>query len=973
MALSILPKNKPEQDLRWVFEHRYGDILRWALQLTDFDRSAAEELVHDAYVDLAMGATDLQRTSNLDGYLYRVLRNLNASRIKRAWKHEHDALDVLEFDSIHIRLRMGKGIDQIDLQDRLIQLCSYLCSRKEVFRPASVLLLRFFRGFYPEEIGRFAGIESAAVRKQIERARSDAKGFLERPDKTAATAAPHLAIGTPDARHAVEVESFVSKLAAIIRMSCAGPCFTVREIGECYGVLNARPLEAARLSHLVSCDICLRAVCKFLSMNPPDDRLPFDSVGQDRDAARKVLKTAERTIEELHNHEPSSLVLAINGDDIYECNVGPGKIWHTVTVPPGTALEFVEIFSHVGLRLLRMDVESRPPDGPAEVRNRVTLGADRELSLILEWYGQEPRVRVELSACREPTVSLASKGFQAIPGGALSAEIEAPRRDANSESRWKMLLRGLRTYGLIPGFALLLGLALWLATWMNGNRKSVLDASALLKQASRAEVAAASLGVSHRVVSFEEVSATGAVIRAGRVDVWHGGSRLAKRFYDNQGRLTAGEWTDGSGPEKLLKDGRIRTESSSGRSCMNTEDAWSCDLSAQALSSAVAPHSTLTTTETPAAYVITVANATTSGNDPRPQLVRATFTIDRRSMRSHEAHLWVRDRGVVEEYRYVEVSYDPNTGMSLDSSVFRPDIDLQSRRQREVPRWEPSGTSVQLVHLQLEVLLRLHAIGDDVGQPLLVERTPDRRLSVRGVVASDSEAQRIRGALSDLAKNPLLRVQVYSANELKHMRSSGRTGTLSVESYEIDAEHSPADRLLRAHFQSLGFHGAALDEQIRSFSNQVLNQSAQALQQAWAFHEFTRSFTEAELASLSIGDKRAWFELLNDHENAVAASLDQLRKTIAWMIPANVAPPPTNGIVPRVQPPTEAVDQVLSSTSELNQLLQAELIVTAGADGELATGPAAIGAVLEEAQSSLLSIQTLSQQYSALLMPQGPR
>jgi DNA-directed RNA polymerase specialized sigma24 family protein len=72
-------------------------------QLTEFDRSAAEELVHDAYVDLATGRTDIQSASNLDGYLYRVLRSLNASRIKRAYKHEHDALDILEFDSIRPR------------------------------------------------------------------------------------------------------------------------------------------------------------------------------------------------------------------------------------------------------------------------------------------------------------------------------------------------------------------------------------------------------------------------------------------------------------------------------------------------------------------------------------------------------------------------------------------------------------------------------------------------------------------------------------------------------------------------------------------------------------------------------------------------------------------------------------------------------------------------------------------------------
>lgn len=971
MALSVLRKNKPEQYLRSVFECRYDDILRWALQLTDFDRSAAEELVHDAYVDLALSHTDIQQASNPDGYLYRVLRNLNASRIKRAWKHEHDALDVLELDSIYLRLRTGKGVDQIDLQDRLIQLCGYLCSRKESFRPASVLLLRFFRGFYPDEIARLSGLEPASVRKQIERARCDARVFLMKPDKDGATAASSFVIPAPEPRQAAAAERFLHRLAATIRLSLNGPCFTVAEIGECYGQRDAHPLEAERLSHLVSCDLCLSAVCKFLSMNPPDDRLPFDSAGQNRDAARKVLNSAERTIQELRNHEPSSLVLAINGDDIYECNVGHGQIRHTVTVPVGITLEFFEIFSHVGLRLLRLDVESRPPDGPPEIRNYAVLGAGRELSLCLEWYGQEPRVRVELSALEEPAVSVVASGMHPVSIAPPSLETGTEGAEDAPESMWRRLLDWLGTHSLIPAIVLVLAGALTVFGWLNGNRKPELDASAILTQASHAELAAASHGVAHRVVSFEEVSATGAVVRSGRVESWNGGAESAKRFYDTKGHLTAGEWKSGDGLDKVLEDGKLHSQPAS-RDCVAGEEFWNCDLSAQSFGSMAAAHAARSRTETPGAYVITFANPVTS-NDRRPQVVRAVLTIDRRSMRSQKALVWVRNQGMVQEYRYVEVSYEPNTGTSLDSPIFRPDVDLQSRRQRKVPRWEPGGTSAQLVHLQLQVLLRLHAIGDDVGQPLLVERTHDGKLSVRGVVASDSEAQRIRGALSDLATNPLILIRVYSANEWKHLRSSGHTGKLSVESYEVNAEHSPADHLLRSHFESLGFHGTALDEQIRAFSNNVLSQSAQALQQAWALHQFSRSFTEAELVSLSIEDKRTWFALLNDHENAVAATLDQLRKTIAWMIPSSVVHFPASGVAPEARPPTEAVDQVLSSTSELNQLLQAELVVTAGGDGEPATNPAAISTVLEDAQSSLLSIQTFSQQYNALMMPQGPR
>lgn len=973
--LSVVPKKKPEQDLKRLFELRYTDLLRWAMQLTHFDRHAAEDLVHDAYVDLATSLGGLPDASNLDGYLYQVLRNLNASRIKRAWKHEHDDLDVLEFDSLHVRLRMRRGIDPIELQDQLMGLCSYLCWRKDTFRPASMLLLRFFRGFYPREIARLARLDTAAVTKQIERGRKEAEAqwTIRRPWERLDP--PILACDSTIPKHAVPLDAFIARLTAKISSSKTGLCFSSAEMEQFYGALKAAPLDTPELAHLVACDKCLAAVCELLNMNPPDDRLPFDYVGQDPDAARKTLRAAERTIEELRNHEPSSLILAINGDDIYKCNVGRSEIRHAVTVPAFTTPEFIEIFSHIGLRLARLDVVSRPPDGPAEMRKCVTLGAGRELSLILEWYGQEPQVRVGLSALEEAVASVAASGIHSVPMELPDPEIAPGSAGDETESMWRRFLDWLGTHSLIPAVASALGGAMLLLMWQAGDqvKKPGFDASTILQQASQAEAAAASQGISHRIVSFAEFSPVGTIVHAGRVEIWHGGVELAKRFYDAQGRLTAGEWKNGRGPAEVLEDGKLRNESPPVDSCLAPQDAWGCDLSAATFSSMAGRGSKWKTTETPSAYVITVENTAASGNAPGPHLVRARLTIDRSSMRSREANLWVRERGQIEEYHYVEVRYNPNTGVSLDSPVFRPDANLQSRRQRKVPRWKPPATSAQLAHLQLQVLLRLHAIGDDVGQPLLVERTPDGKLSVRGVVASDSEAQRIRGALSDLALNPLIRVQVYSTNELKHQRSSGSTGKLSVESYEVDADRSPADHLLRSHFETLGFHGSALDEQIRRFSNDVLSLSAQALQQAWAFHKFKTSFSETELDTLSTEDKRAWFVLLNDHTNAVAANLDLLRQKIAWMVPSTPAQAPAHGAIAEMQPPEQAVDRVLSSTSELNQLLQAELIVTAGGNDGLVTDPAAICSALGDAQRSLLSIQNLSQQYNALLTPQGPR
>ena len=64
-----------------VFLARYGKLCAWALQLTEHDRERAEDLVHDAYIQFTFAQPDLDAISNLNGYLYSLLRNLHLSQL----------------------------------------------------------------------------------------------------------------------------------------------------------------------------------------------------------------------------------------------------------------------------------------------------------------------------------------------------------------------------------------------------------------------------------------------------------------------------------------------------------------------------------------------------------------------------------------------------------------------------------------------------------------------------------------------------------------------------------------------------------------------------------------------------------------------------------------------------------------------------------------------------------------------------
>ena len=55
---------------------------------------------------------------------------------------------------------------------------AYLCWRKGAVKSASVLLLRFFHGYFPEEIARIALMKRGAIDELLRVSREEVKAFL---------------------------------------------------------------------------------------------------------------------------------------------------------------------------------------------------------------------------------------------------------------------------------------------------------------------------------------------------------------------------------------------------------------------------------------------------------------------------------------------------------------------------------------------------------------------------------------------------------------------------------------------------------------------------------------------------------------------------------------------------------------------------------------------------------------------------
>ena len=150
-----------------LFVASYERLLTWALHLTESNRELAEDLLHDAFIQFTLTRPDPETIKDLDNYLYGILRHLHLSQLRRTSRSRLQQLAIVEYDSAQAGLRTIDPSEQIQAQDELRRVCHYVCARKETSRAGSILMLRFFHGYYPGEIAQITRSSRPAVEERL--------------------------------------------------------------------------------------------------------------------------------------------------------------------------------------------------------------------------------------------------------------------------------------------------------------------------------------------------------------------------------------------------------------------------------------------------------------------------------------------------------------------------------------------------------------------------------------------------------------------------------------------------------------------------------------------------------------------------------------------------------------------------------------------------------------------------------------
>jgi RNA polymerase sigma-70 factor (ECF subfamily) len=958
-----------------VFLERYGRLYRRALQLTR-DPEQAEDLVQDAFVQFVLARTPLESIGNLDAYLSAMLQHMHVSQVRRAARARQTSLEAFEHDSAEFALRGSDAASRLQTAEQLGLICQFACQRSAASRVGSVLLLRFFHGYYVREIAAILMTGTANVDGMLHIARREARAYLEDPARQAAFE------GTPKGLTGSSVgdpssatrDGCLADLRRSIFASAHANCFPAAWFASTYGRASDGVPSCAAIRALVTCPTCLDAVNEILGLPLLAERFPTDSLGQDRRSgpgpsghdggpAGPTARRLRRRLTDVTEHRPSQLSVTVNGILVATQRVGGARSEQAVRIGVAEPIGFVEVFSEQNVRLLYMPVDPMP-DGAVEQAAQCDFGEGRSVEVRLDSSEASPMLHV--TYC-EPHGQCA-----AVPDAAQDREVallparpaERPAGRAQDHARWPWArlagrwLRAAAKWGLrpgaIPATAVLVLLALVGWFWMRGT--PTVSAVELLDRAAAIESADSRNGsaLQHRVLDLEELNEAGRLARTTRVETWRDpvSRSTARRAFDRTGALTALEIVEGGTRGTIFRpDAAPESSSPEGRGpigdVLEAGQAWRIDLSVREFVRIAGTLSEPRLEETPSTYVISCEGRQQAATG----IVRATLTLTRPGLRPVAQVLFVREARGIRVYHLAEQRAERVPAATAGDKVFSPDPGLILARPAPSasPRVvaPPAGRALDandLSALEVDALFLLNEVKATLGEQVSVTHDASG-VRIEAIVGTTARKREILAALSPLAGRPEVVIDVRTVSE-----AAGRQARVPrpvvVKGAEQAGERTPAyadvRRYLEAHADPAWPSGGSereerLEREVLLFGAQALERSHRILEHAWALEHLVEQVAPERVAQLAPSARDRWWAMLHEHAGIVREETSALRLSLAAVFAPGAR---ATSHQRQGSPPAAATDvaagvrQLLAGAQAQDEAVRSAFTVVAGKAGE---------------------------------------
>ena len=898
--------SKPESQTTFedLFFENYARLKQWGLQLTGKDRWAAEDLVQELYVRFAGAGPVEDYIKDAEDYLFSVLRNLQYARTRRARTSALDDLSIVDYESAERGLRAVDRNKLLFVRGDLHRICDYLCERKNTSRSASIFILRYFLGYYPNEVMLVVQASRGAVDKAIRAARNEARLDLERPNVLRQFGNPREA-KTPISDERDDSEGLFSALRTKIFKSRVGRCLNRASLEAKYRK-PGQNFSTMELAHQASCRYCLDEVNRLLGLPLLEERSPDDTLGRDTPSdpggsgggsptpiashiqqkgnnSDELRKRLRHRMQEARQHRPVRLLIAVDGDFRASQRVTGQLSELRVELRSKEQPAFVEVLSEQSVCLAFVPVHALAPKEGLEQEKEIELSDGRSIKVAISFAVESATITVvyfdpvfqdeeEESRSAEPYTTVSR--FEANSPAASFWSKSADRRRAQLGSRLLHLLS--RMNPLIAGATLfavcsIVCLVLW--TW----RRPEISAQSFLGQAQEADVQIPKSGL--RGVVYQKVKIT----RQGR--------SLERAIYRD--------------PEKKrrLKQQHLNAESQRTKDALDSAGvAWDDPLSPTSFgawrdqqmkkrdSVARTGENLLTlTTSTEANGVVSSESLTVRKSDFHP--VERTIEL--------------RDLGTIE---IAELNYDVLPWGAVNQDWFEPVLG-----NRNIPNALPvfavhASHALSLRELnktELEVRYLLHQAGADLGDPIDVrinnEVSPP--VSVVGIARSEAQKQEL---IAQMRQIPHVGVRLQTEEEATRAVLRDQSKIVKRAEPELVSAHSPIEEQLRDHFGD--------SSAVESFSSHAAAIADDLVANAWAIRRLSERYGPLGAAGEQALDPLS-LQLLQtirrDHLNAMEHATSELSTLLAPVL-TSIAEP-SEAPAPE-RSPLETAEEVRSLT-----------------------------------------------------------
>jgi DNA-directed RNA polymerase specialized sigma24 family protein len=841
-----------------LFLARYQQLLAHATRLTHGNRDLAGDLIQDLFLYFTETKPNLDEIENLDAYLYTSLKHLHFAHLRKGMRDPIGELAVVHYESAELSLRAAPQSNRFYVYDQLKRICEYALAQKNNSKSHALLLLRFFLGYYMEELVLVARSSKPTIRKYLQEAQSEVQEGLAQPtSKSVVTRAQwtgQLSIDSRSDEFLLTIRSF------LLEDSGQEACPSRQELIAYYSSISTSEVSTELLGHLCGCRKCLDRVNSILGLPLLADRHP-ENIGEHSRKPKNGsgsgtgggtalfnVRQARRRSDSLAHHEPRKLTIRIDGEERTAHDIASNENRFVLKLSAKEDPHVVEIVSEQDVSLLTFIVYVSEPGTPVEWRRSRELSNGRTLEATLRYGENWPSVEVEYHApAAETSLQVVSQRIEATATAAIQNTPHWFRRFLTEV--YQSVVRDMNP---LLAAASMLGLAsiVCFVLWMRGDPH--ISPGDLLRHAEARETAGESSALPGVIYQKVRISTPTRTIERALYRDAQGKRRPRPQPLDqNTAQLNAKLAIAGVNWDEPLSGGSYRE--------------WHDHRSVQ---NDVVKHT--------GKNLLTLTTTVSDG-----MVAQESLTVRENDFHAVERTIRFRDAETVD---IAELNYDVMPWGAVNSNWFEP-----LSGQRLVPGrmgpvlspLPPQPLSEDQINIaELEARIMLNQLQADTNERIEIIRHVNG-VEVKGIVATSERKREIQSRLYHV---PHVSASIATFQDLQD-RPTSITQITSISVSSAVASQSPLVRYLLTK-------GRSADEAVQ-LSQQLMNSALVAKQHSKAMDELLHRFASG--GNLSVLARSALDQLFDRHKAALLAALQDEERFIAQAGLSSNASGPSSG------------------------------------------------------------------------------